>query len=765
MITLVVRMVAKDTHETPPGYRQKVREILVPIEGMHCASCVARVEKALKTTPGVSEADVNLALRQARVVVADAGSLAPMVAAVEREGYQVGASVEALRAGLSARELETAQKEEQRSLAARSAVALALAAATMALPMTHVLPDSTARWVELALTVPVVAWAGRSFFTRAWAALRHGTANMSTLVAIGSGTALAFSVVATVAPGLFAARGVATDVYYESAAFIVALVLLGNALEAGARSRTSSAIRSLVGLAPRTAHVMREGGEEVDVDVAAVRRGDVVVVRPGERVPVDGRVVWGASAVDEAMLTGEPLPVAKHDGDRVVGGTVNGTGALRVAAERVGEDTVLAQIVRLVRHAQSTRAPVQELADRISAVFVPLVLLAALVSAAVWALAGPEPRLLHAVVAFVTVTVIACPCAMGLATPTALVVGMGRGASLGVLVKSGEALQRAAAIDTVVLDKTGTITEGKPTLAELKLAPGAAVEESRALALAAAVEQSSEHPVAAAIVAASRGRGIAIPAASDFASEPGGGVRARVDGAAVALGTPAWLKSLGVDTSRLAAEHDAAASHGATPVILAVDGRAIAVLSLRDKVRSDARDAVAKLRALGLRVALLTGDRREAAEAVAREVGIDDVRASLTPEAKLAAIDALRSEGHRVAMVGDGINDAPALAHADVGIAIGSGTDVALDAADIALLRAGLSGVPTVVALARRTMATIHANLFWAFAYNTLGIPIAAGVLYPAFGLLLSPPIAAFAMALSSFSVVLNSLRLKRFAA
>jgi Cu+-exporting ATPase len=731
---------------------------------MHCASCVSRVEKALRGAPGVREADVNLALRQARVVVTSAETLLPMVAAVEREGFHVGASVEALRAGLSARELETAQKEEQRSLAVRSAVALVLAAVTMALPMAHVLRDTAVRWVELALTVPVVAWAGRGFFTRAWAALRHGTANMSTLVAIGSGTALAFSVVATVAPGLFAAGGVATDVYYESAAFIVALVLLGNALEAGARSRTSSAIRSLVGLAPRTAHVARDGGAEIEVDVAAVRPGDVVIVRPGERVPVDGRVLAGASAVDESMLTGEPLPVAKRAGDRVVGGTVNGTGALRFTAERVGEDTVLAQIVRLVRHAQSTRAPVQELADRISAVFVPLVLAAALVSAVVWVAVGPEPRLLHAVVAFVTVTVIACPCAMGLATPTALVVGMGRGASLGVLVKSGEALQRAAALGTVVLDKTGTITEGKPTLAELKLAPGAGIDEARALALAGAVEQSSEHPVAAAIVGAARERRMELQAATDFASEPGGGVHARVGTSEVALGTAEWLEGRGVDASALAADHAAATANGATPVLLAVDGRAVALLSLRDRVREGAREAVATLGAMGLRVVLLTGDRPEAAETVARDVGIADVRAGLTPEGKLAAIDALRAEGHRVAMVGDGINDAPALARADVGIAIGTGTDVALDAADIALLRAGLSGVPTVIALSRRTMATIRQNLFWAFGYNTLGIPIAAGVLYPTFGILLSPPIAAFAMALSSVSVVLNSLRLKRFA-
>jgi Cu+-exporting ATPase len=541
--------------------------------------------------------------------------------------------------------------------------------------------------------------------------------------------------------------------------FIIGLVLLGHVLEGRARTRTSSAIRALVGLSPRTARVVREGVEE-DIDVAQVRRGDVVAVRPGERVPVDGRVVDGSSAVDEAMLTGEPLPVDKTVGDRVVGGTLNRQGALRFVAERVGEDTVLAQIVALVRHAQSTRAPVQALADRISAVFVPVVLGIALVSAGTWAWLGPEPRLVHALIAFVTVAVIACPCALGLATPTALVVGLGRGAALGVLVKSGDALERAASIDTVVLDKTGTVTEGKPRVSDIACVQR---DEREVLALAAAVEAGSEHPIGSAILAAARERGLEVTRASGFAAAPGGGARGRVGEREVAVGTARWLASAGIDTAALEARAAAMAASGATPVLVAVDGRAVAVLAVRDRARPGAREAIARLAAMGLRVVMLTGDRREAARALADEVGIGEVRAELSPRDKLDAIDALKSEGRRVAMVGDGINDAPALAHADVGIAVGSGTDVALEAAEVALLRSGLDGVPVVVALARRTMRTIHANLFWAFAYNVLGIPVAAGVLYPVFGLVLSPVFAAAAMALSSVSVVANSLRLKGF--
>jgi Cu+-exporting ATPase len=740
-------------------------EVLLPIEGMSCASCVGRVDRALHKAPGVREAEVNLALRQARVVLDNLEQLGPALAAVEDAGYHVPASVEALRAGLTARQAEAAQRREQRDLERRTAVALVLAAISMALPMMDLLAPGPLRWALLALTLPVIGWCGRLFFTRALAALRHGTANMSTLVSIGSGTAFVFSTVATVAPGLFEGHGMAAHVYFESVSWIIGLVLLGNALEGRARTRTSSAIRALVGLAPRTARVVREanGGtqeEEEEIDVAQVRTGDVIAVRPGERVPVDGRVTDGSSAVDESMLTGEPLPVDKAVGDRIVGGTLNGQGALRFVAERVGEDTVLAQIVSLVRHAQSTRAPVQALADRISAVFVPVVLGLALASACAWALVGPEPRLVHAMVAFMTVTVIACPCAMGLATPTALVVGLGRGAALGVLVKSGDALERAASVDTVVLDKTGTVTEGKPQVTEIACA---SLDEATVLGLAAAVESASEHPIASAIVAAARERGIEVARASAFLAAPGGGARGRVGDHEIAVGTARWLASAGIDAASLDAQAAAMAASGATPVLVAVDGRTVAVLAVRDRVRRGAREAIERLGKMGLRVVMLTGDRREAAEAVATEVGIGDVRAELSPSDKLEAIDALRAQGRTVAMVGDGINDAPSLARAHVGIAVGSGTDVAIEAADVALMRAGLDGVPLVIALARSTMRTIRTNLFWAFAYNTLGIPVAAGVLYPLFGIVLSPVLAAAAMAMSSVSVVGNSLRLKRF--
>jgi Cu+-exporting ATPase len=728
------------------------REVVIPIEGMTCASCVGRVDRALRAAAGVRDAEVNLALRQARVVLADSSGLEPVLEAIEDAGYHAAASAQSLRTGLAAQDAEALEARSRHDLAVRAAVALLLAVATMVVGMVPRDPRGT-RWILFALTLPVVAWAGRGFFVRGWAALRHRTADMNTLVAIGSGTAFAFSVVVTAAPELFESRGIAPDVYFDSVAFILALVLVGQALEGRARARTSSAIRALAGLAPRTAHVVRDGGE-IDVQIADVAVGDVISLRPGERVPVDGTVREGASTVDESMLSGEPMPVEKRAGDRVVGGTINGHAALLVVADRVGTSTVLAQIVRMVEHAQSTRAPIQALADRISAVFAPIVLCIAAAAFVIWYDVGPDPRVLHALIAFVTVTVIACPCAMGLATPTALIVGMGRGATLGVLIKNGEALERAAGIDTVVLDKTGTITEGRPVLTEIRVARDSGLDEGTVLAWAAAVEQTSEHPIASAVRDAARERGIPVARASDFAASAGGGVRGRVDGRDVAVGTSAWLASLEMDPSSVA---------DVESVLVAVDGRVVAAMTVRDRVREGAREAVDRLHAMGLHVVILSGDRRAAAEAVAREIAVDEVLAELSPQGKLDAIDRLRATRRGVAMVGDGINDAPALARATVGVAVGGGTDVAIEAADAVLLRAGLEGVPTLLGLSRRTMRTIRTNLFWAFAYNTIGIPVAAGVLYPSFGLLLSPVLASLAMAVSSVSVVLNSLRLKRF--
>jgi Cu+-exporting ATPase len=745
-----------------PGVGAPAGEVFIPVEGMHCASCVARMDKALRAVPGVREADVNLVLRQARVVVDAPERLDDVVRAIGGAGFKSAASAETLRAGLASQALQASEERERTALTTRAAVALPVAFATMGLsmsPLGRALPAAALHWTLLLLSSIVVLWAGQFFFTRAWAALRRGSADMNVLVALGSGTALLFAAAATASPALFAGRGVDPESFYESSVFIVALVLLGNALEARARFRTSSAIRALLGLAPRTASVVRDGAE-IQVDVAQVRHGDVVRVRPGERVPVDGVVVQGASAVDESMLTGESLPVDKGPGDRVAGGTLNRSGALEVRADRIGEETVLASIVRLVRHAQTTRAPIQALADRVSAVFVPVVVAIALASFLVWLALGPEPRLLHAIVAFVAVAVIACPCAMGLATPTALVVGMGRAASLGALVKSGEALERTSSVDTVALDKTGTLTEGRPVIAEVSLARGGTpLDERTMLMLAAGVEACSEHPLAVAVVEAARERGAEPPRAEGFLSTPGGGARGRVDGHDVLVGSARWLEEQGVDVSTVAT----ASEGGSTALVVAVDGRLVGVLSARDRVRQGAREAVSKLRAMGVRVVLMTGDRKGPAQAVAREVGIDEVLAELTPEGKLEAIDELRRAGRTVAMVGDGVNDAPALARANVGMAMGSGTDVAIETADVVLLRSGIAGVPMVLGLARRTMRTIRENLAWAFGYNTLGIPIAAGVLYPAFGVILPPSFAALAMALSSVSVVVNSLRLKRF--
>ena len=770
--------------------------VTIDVSGMTCAACQARVQKALSSAPGVLDANVNLMTAEATVAYDPAGASAE--ALVERiRGAGYGAAL--ARAGGSAlEEQDAARARELRELGGKALFALAAGAVAMvasmplmaahghlalgapadplmrwsmrvldppltsALPWLYRLPAPAIAFGLLALTTGVMAWAGRHFYTRAWAAFRHHSADMSTLVAVGTGAAYLLSVAATLAPGAFVARGVRPDVYYEAVVLIIALVLVGNSLEARAKRQTSAALRGLVRLQPRTARLLRGGGE-VDVPVEEVARGDVVIVRPGERIPVDGAVLSGESAVDESMLTGEPLPVVKAPGDRVVGGTVNGTGAFRYRATDLGADGVLARIVKLVRDAQGARAPIQKLADRISGIFVPVVLSIAIATFVIWFVAGGATPAARAFAAAVAVLVIACPCAMGLAVPTAVMVATGKGAELGVLFKGGDALERAHAVDTVVLDKTGTITQGKPAVSDVALAAGAPVDEARMLTLVAAVERSSEHPLAAAVVAHAAARGLPALEVTGFESSTGRGAGGEVDGRSVLAGSQAFLAERGVATAPLEGAAAALAARGRTVLYAAVDGALAGLVAVADPIRPTSRDAIARLRRMGLDVVMLTGDALSTAEAVAREAGVERVVAGVLPEGKVAEVERLQAQGKVVVMVGDGVNDAPALARADVGIAMGSGTDVAVDAADVTLMRHDLGAVADAIALSRRAMRAMRQNLFWAFVYNAVGIPIAAGALYPALGVLLSPVLASAAMAMSSVSVVTNSLRLRRF--
>nr|MDP9486436.1 copper-translocating P-type ATPase [Actinomycetota bacterium] len=623
------------------------------------------------------------------------------------------------------------------------------------------MPPVPMGWLNLALlalATPVQFWAGWRFYRGAWGALRHGQANMNTLVAVGTSAAYLYSAGATLAPGLFDGRA---DVYFETSALIVTLVLLGRLLEARARGRTGEAIKRLAGLRAKTARVVRGDGE-VDIPVEEVEVGDVVVVRPGERVAVDGIVVSGESAVDEAMITGEPIPVTKRVGDEVIGGTINKTGAFRFRATKVGRDTALAQIMRLVEEAQGSKAPIQRLADRISGVFVPVVLALATLTFFVWLLFGPEPAFTLALLNFVAVLIIACPCAMGLATPTSIMVGTGRGAERGILVKGGEALEAAHRLTTVVLDKTGTLTRGEPRLTDVVPANG--LPEEELLRLAASAERASEHPLAEAIVAGARGRGIRLADPEEFEAPTGRGVRATVEGRAVLIGSRKLMRESGVPEDGLAPRFEGLSAAGKTPVLVAVDGRIAGLVAVADTVREESREAVETLKNMGLKVAMISGDDGRAAGAVAGELGIDRVLAEVLPEEKAGEVKNLQAEGEVVAMVGDGINDAPALAQADVGVAIGTGTDVAIEAADLTLISGDPRGVARAIRLSRATIKNIRQNLFWAFAYNVVLIPVAAGALYPFFGEagLLNPVLAAAAMALSSVTVVTNALRLRR---
>ncbi|AOH87289.1 haloacid dehalogenase (plasmid) [Sphingomonas panacis] len=627
----------------------------------------------------------------------------------------------------------------------------------------HLVPMRWSPWVQLALTAPIVLWAGRPFFERGWASLKSRHYNMFTLIAIGVGAAFLYSLVATLAPGLFPAsfreHGAMVPVYYEAAGVVVALVLLGQVLELRARAAAGRAIRALLNLAPKTARRIGADGEEQEVGLSEVARGDRLRVRPGEAVPVDGTVIDGRSSVDESMLTGEPAPLLKTPGAALTGGTVNGTGSLVMEAQAVGAGTMLARIVSMVAQAQRSRAPIQAVADRISGWFVPLVVLIALATFVIWILLGPEPRFGHALLNAIAVLIIACPCALGLATPMSIMVGTGRGAQAGVLVKNAEALQALDTVDTLVIDKTGTLTEGKPKLVAVE--PVGVFDADEVLALAAAVEARSEHPLAVAIVAGAKERGVTVEAVENFQSQTGMGISGQVDGHTVVVGNSAQMRRVGADVSMLQASAERHRGDGSGVMLVAIDGKAACLIAVADPIKASARDAIASLHAEGLRIVMLTGDSRGTAEAVARAIGgIDEVHADLKPEDKARIVGELKAMGARVAMAGDGINDAPALAAADVGVAMGTGTDVAIESAGLTLTKGDLSAMIRARRLARATMANIRQNLFFSFLFNGVGIPIAAGILYPITGILLSPMFAGAAMALSSFTVVANALRL-----
>ena len=849
----------------------KVR-ILLPIEGMSCASCAATVQEALTAASGVTSAAVNFATAKAAVEYDDAQtSVGQLIRTVREAGYNCGKasvtfgvvdlhyapSVEPLERALAgvpgviraaanqATETVTvdyvpgatgaddlaravvaagftvaapiaaedplereriARRTEIRTLTGKFALAAAVAVVAMLgamllmadrpagahgtfkqydllgrllMPFALTLRDWVTGqgyaipldWVKVGLgllTLPVVLWSGQQFYKGTWSGLKHRTADMNTLIGLGTGAAFLYSVVATAVPGVFTRAGLPADVYYEAVAAIIALILLGRLLEARAKGRTSEAIRRLAALRPKAAHVVREG-KEADISVEALVTGDLVIVKPGEKVPVDGIVTEGASAVNESMLTGEPMPVAKKPGDEVIGGTINTTGSITFRATRVGKETALGQIVQLVEDAQATKAPIQQLADRVAGVFVPIVIAVAIAAFVAWFDFGPPPpisALVYAIVAFVTVLIIACPCALGLATPTAILVGTGRAAEQGILIRSGEALERLAQTRTVLLDKTGTITEGKPTVTHIvtaKKPDGTSIGHSDVLKWAASVEQRSEHPLALAILKAAKDRNVPLLAVEKFAAMEGRGVRGTVDRRIIEVISLRHARERSLELGSLGGDADRLAAQGRSPVICVVNNTVYAVIAIADPVKPTSKAAIARLQRLGLPVIMVSGDSRKGAEAVAAEVGIDEVIAEVLPSQKADLVKKLQRQGKHVVMVGDGINDAPALAQAEVGIAIGTGTDIAMEASDVTLIRGDLRAVVTAIQLARLTMRTIRWNLIWAFGYNVVLIPVAAGAAYPFTGWLLSPVLASAAMAWSSLSVVLNSLTLRRF--
>ena len=737
------------------------QRLTLPVKGMHCASCVSKVEAALAGIPGVVEASVNLATEKATVRL-QAGNVTvdDLRRAVRAAGYEIPQEIPT---EVEAPDREREERErENRLLRAKFLVGAALSLPVLLGSFPQIFPWAPEAfrnpWVQLVLAAPVQFWVGWQFHRGFWNDTIHRSASMNSLVSIGTNAAYIFSVAVTLRPHTFMPLGGMT--YYDTAVVLMTLIVLGRWLEARARGHTSDAIRRLVALAPKTARVLRDG-RETDIPVALIVAGDLLRVRPGERIAVDGEVVEGASAVDESMLTGESLPVEKRPDSRVIGGTVNRMGSFTFRATRVGKDTVLAQIIRLVEEAQGSKAPIQRLADRVSAVFVPIVIVVAALTFAVWWLWGPQPAFLFGLTNFVAVLVIACPCAMGLATPTAIMVGTGKGAEHGVLIKSAVALELLHKARTVVLDKTGTLTVGRPVVTDI--IPSGGMSADDLLALAAAAEQGSEHPLGEATVARAKERGLGLPPVTDFRAVPGHGIEARAGGQRLLLGNARLLSGQGVSAGELEATARRLEEEGKTVMYAGLDGSVAGLIAVADVLKPEARQTVSLLHAMGIEVVMLTGDNRRTGEAIARQAGVDRVLAEVLPEDKAREIKRLQEEGRLVAMVGDGINDAPALAQADVGIAMGSGTDVAIEAADVTLMRGDLRGIVTAIELSRKTIRIIRENLVWAFGYNVILIPVAAGVLYPVWGILLSPILAGAAMALSSVSVVTNSLRLKRF--
>ncbi|MFC2017799.1 heavy metal translocating P-type ATPase [Chloroflexota bacterium] len=749
------------------GYGIATKKSIFPVGGMTCASCVAHVEEAISGVPGVISVNVNLASEKATVDYLEGTTIADIRRAVEEAGYELGSEAATLE------DVTAASQREILNTRNRFVFALLLGLAIMAIGWG---PDFSGKdYLLWALATPVQFWAGWRFYHGAWGALKHRTTDMNTLIAVGTSAAYIYSVIAIIAPGLFTSGKLEAHLYFDTSAMIIALILLGRFLEARAKGQTSSAIKKLIGMQPKTAIVVRDG-EEREIPIDDVLTGDLVLVRPGGRIPVDGVIGEGYSSIDESMITGESIPVDKKAGDEVIGGTINKTGSFRFEATKVGKDTTLSQIVRLVEEAQGSKAPIQRLADVIASYFVPIVIGIATITFVIWYFVGPDPALTYALINFVAVLIIACPCALGLATPTAIMVGTGKGAEHGILIRSAEALERSHQINTVMLDKTGTLTQGTPRVTGIIAAPSSSREE--VLRLAASAEHGSEHPLGEAIVKASQEQSLQLSPASDFKAIPGHGIEALVEGKRLILGNMKLIEESGLSLNELGGETDRLQTEGNTVMFLGVDGQVMGIIAMADTLKPGAADVLKALHGMGIEVSMITGDNQRTAEAIAREAGIEHIVAEVLPEHKAEEVKKLQAEGRVVAMVGDGINDAPALAQADVGIAIGTGTDVAMETGDITLISGDLSGIATAISLSKHTMRTIKQNLFWAFAYNVTLIPVAAGILYLAFGDsgvpsglhsilgdfgFLNPILAAAAMAASSVTVTVNSLRLRRF--